>query len=214
MRIAFYTSCTEESLIFSMIYIDRLSAMDRRYMVTSYNVHRLVLTSILVAAKFNDDIHFKNSHYSNVGGISIKEMNSLERIFLHRLKFDLHVGKKLFKCYRKCFDKAISAYGSVKMRTRVQQAKVVIPVPTSSYNLVAGNLWTIVTNTQNLEYGKHFSSARHYPPGRRNVYLSNPWKPNINYREVRSSQQFYIPANYYGPDSCNPQGALIPVLST
>jgi len=215
IRIAFYTGCTEESLIFSLIYIDRLGALDGKFMVTSYNVHRLVLTSILVAAKFYDDIHFKNSHYANVGGISVMEINILEKIFLNELNFDLHVGKKLYKWYRKCFDKAISKDRSLKTRSQVQPGKAVIAVPLSCRK-VTENPSTLETNTQNPEYSKHFSSARRYQRGARNVNLPNPSMPGDlnNYFGIRSSQPSCIPVRCFGSELRNWQGTFKPMIGS
>jgi len=205
MRIAFYTRCTEESLIFSLIYIDRLGSWNSRFMVTSYNVHRLVLTSVLVAAKFYDDIHFKNSYYANVGGISINELNRLEVIFLLELKFDLRVGKKLYDWYRKCFDQAIFIDKSLKTRTRGEPVRVVFAVPMPCYKLVTDSQSITETQTQNPEYVKRIPSARRYQPGTRNGYLSNPSIPRDleeNYG-IRSSQPSYLPARCFGPELCN-----------
>jgi len=216
MRIAFYTGCSEESLIFSFIYIDRLGAWDSRFMVTSYNVHRLVLTSVLVAAKFHDDIHFKNSYWANVGGISFKEMNRLEVIFLHELKFDLRVGKTLYDWYRKCFDQAISIDKSLKARTGVEPAKVVFAVPMPCYKLVAESHSITETQTQNAAHVKRIPLARHYQPGTRNGYLPNPSIPrdfNENYG-IRSSQPSYIPARCFGPELCNWQGNFVPMIGS
>jgi len=216
MRIAFYTGCTEESLIFSLIYIDRLGASNSRYLVTSYNVHRLVLTSVLVAAKFYDDIHFKNSYYAMVGGISIKEINRLEVLFLHELKFDLRVGKKLYDWYRKCFDQAIFIDKSFKTRTHVEPAKVVIAVPMSCYKLVTESQSITEKQTQNPEYAKHIPSVRCYQPATRNDYFPNPPIPRDlkeNYGN-RSSQPSYIPTRCYGPEMCYWQGNFEPMVGS
>jgi len=216
IRIAFYTGCTEESLIFSLIYIDRLGALDGRFMVTSYNVHRLVLTSILMAAKFYDDIHFKNSHYANVGGISVKEINILEKIFLNELNFDLHVGKKLYKWYRKCFDKAISKDRSLKPRSQIQPGNAVIAVPMSCSKLVTENPSTLETNTQSRNYAKYFSSARQYQVGARHVDIPNESVPGDlnNYCGIRSSQPSYIPVRCFVSELYNWQGTCRPVIGS
>jgi len=216
IRIAFYTGCTEESLIFSLIYIDKLGALDGRFMVTSYNVHRLVLTSILVAAKFYDDIHFKNSHYANVGGISLKEINILEKIFLNELNFDLHVNKNLYEWYRKYFDKAISRDWSLKTRSQVQPGNAVIAVPMSCSKLVTENPSTLETNTLNPKYANHISSARQYQRGARNVNHPNLSVPGDlkNYCRIRSSQPSYVPVRCFASELYNWQGTWKPMIGS
>lgn len=42
--------------------------MDRAYELNSYNMHRLVLTGVMVAAKFVDDFYFSNNYWSKVPG--------------------------------------------------------------------------------------------------------------------------------------------------
>jgi len=42
---------------------------------TSLNVHRVIITSLMVAAKFFDDFYFNNAFYARVGGISVLEVS-------------------------------------------------------------------------------------------------------------------------------------------
>jgi hypothetical protein len=43
--------------------------------MTDRNAHRLLITSIVVSAKFFDDFYFKNSFYAKLGGISTQLLN-------------------------------------------------------------------------------------------------------------------------------------------
>ncbi|TYI67171.1 hypothetical protein E1A91_D09G279600v1 [Gossypium mustelinum] len=65
----------------------------------SFNVHRLLITSVLVSAKFMDDICYNNAYYAKVGGISTEEMNILEVDFLFGLGFPLNVKPDTFRTY-------------------------------------------------------------------------------------------------------------------
>ncbi len=58
-----------------------------------------MLTSILLAAKFYDDIFFDNSYYSRVGGITNSELNQLEIRFLHLTSFEIYVSPQLYTNY-------------------------------------------------------------------------------------------------------------------
>jgi len=101
-RIASYTGCSEESLIFSLIYIDRLiTNREHRFLVTNLNVHRLLLSSVLVAVKFYDDHYYNNVFFSKVGGVSTKELNMLETEFLFLINFDLSVDSEMYARYNK-----------------------------------------------------------------------------------------------------------------
>jgi hypothetical protein len=55
--------------------------------------------ALLIAAKFTDDLYFKNEFWGLLGGISLKELNFLEYVFLHRVAFKLMYTEELFKRY-------------------------------------------------------------------------------------------------------------------
>lgn len=69
-------------------------------MLTELNVHRVVITSVLLAAKFFDDAYYNNAYYAKVGGVLISEINGLEVDFLFRINFSLHVNPDEFDKYR------------------------------------------------------------------------------------------------------------------
>jgi hypothetical protein len=53
-----------------------------------------------VAAKFFDEKYFTNEYYSKVGGVTLKEFNSLEIEFLNMINYRLYVDDKVFIQYR------------------------------------------------------------------------------------------------------------------
>ncbi|KAM3403940.1 hypothetical protein ACQJBY_007190 [Aegilops geniculata] len=67
--------------------------------MTPFSVHRLLITSVVVAAKFTDDAFFNNAFYARVGGISTIEMNRLELDLLFNLDFRLKVNLETFGSY-------------------------------------------------------------------------------------------------------------------
>jgi len=107
IRIADYTNCSNESLIFSLIFIDKLIAKNPKFMVTSQNVDYLVLTSIVIAVKFYDDQFYKNSFYAQVGGVSCKSLMRLEMLFLQEIEFELFVEKSLYTKYCQSLKRAV-----------------------------------------------------------------------------------------------------------
>lgn len=58
-----------------------------------------MLTSLLIAAKFYDDIFFDNNFIAQVGGISNKELNKLEINFLHLTNFEIFVNSETHEKY-------------------------------------------------------------------------------------------------------------------
>lgn len=98
-RIHKYASCSNECFILALIYIDRLIQRNN-FLLTELNVHRVVITAILLGAKFFDDAYYNNAYYAKVGGVLVSEMNGLEVDFLFRINFSLHVTPELFQKYR------------------------------------------------------------------------------------------------------------------
>jgi len=111
-RIHKYASCSTECFILALIYIDRLIQRNN-FLLSELNVHRVVITAIMLAAKFFDDQYFNNAYYAKVGGVPAHEMNSLEVEFLFRINFSLHVTPELyFKYHSELVTHAVAADGS------------------------------------------------------------------------------------------------------
>jgi len=97
-RIHKYASCSTECFVLALIYIDRMIQRNN-FLLTELNVHRVVITGVLLAAKFFDDAYYNNAYYAKVGGVLVTEMNSLEVEFLFRINFSLHVTPDVYSKY-------------------------------------------------------------------------------------------------------------------
>ncbi|CAL5030742.1 unnamed protein product [Urochloa decumbens] len=100
-RIARFAGCSPACYVAAYAYLDRLLRRGRRraLAVDSYSVHRLLITAVLAAVKFMDDVRYNNAHFARVGGISLPEMNYLEVDFLFAVGFDLNVSPETFGHY-------------------------------------------------------------------------------------------------------------------
>jgi len=98
-RVQKYASCSNECFILALIYIDRLIERNN-FLLTELNVHRVVITAILLAAKFFDDAYYNNAYYAKVGGVLVSELNGLEVDFLFRINFSLHASPDVFVKYK------------------------------------------------------------------------------------------------------------------
>mmetsp|Transcript_16645 Transcript_16645/g.46995 ORF Transcript_16645/g.46995 Transcript_16645/m.46995 type:complete len:209 (+) Transcript_16645:337-963(+) len=98
-RIVNYAPCTVECFVVALVYLDRLQRSQGYLFINPATVHRIFITSVLLAAKYCDDIYFNNKYYARVGGISCQEMNSLELEFLFRCKFDCNVSAEEFNTF-------------------------------------------------------------------------------------------------------------------
>ncbi|KAG2697120.1 hypothetical protein I3760_07G091000 [Carya illinoinensis] len=97
-RIFKYSACSPSCFVVAHIYIDRF-LQSTEVQLTSLNVHRLLIISIMLAAKFIDDAFFNNAYYAKVGGVSTAELNRLEMKFLFSIDFRLQVTSETFGRY-------------------------------------------------------------------------------------------------------------------
>eukprot|EP01022_Parablepharisma_sp_SALTPOND_P001187 TRINITY_DN105776_c0_g1_i1.p3 TRINITY_DN105776_c0_g1~~TRINITY_DN105776_c0_g1_i1.p3 ORF type:complete len:108 (-),score=17.03 TRINITY_DN105776_c0_g1_i1:101-424(-) len=54
---------------------------------------------MLLAIKYNEDQYFDNKYYARVGGVSLEELNFLEREILSLLDYELYVDPNIYKKY-------------------------------------------------------------------------------------------------------------------
>lgn len=99
LRIAKYAACSGECFVLALVYIDRIIQSNPTFVVNSLNIHRLLITSVMLAAKFFDDQYFNNAYYAKVGGVPRGEMNSLEVEFLFMTNFTLFVPTEQYRQY-------------------------------------------------------------------------------------------------------------------
>ncbi|XP_051142603.1 uncharacterized protein LOC127259356 isoform X2 [Andrographis paniculata] len=97
-RIYKYSCCSPCCFVMAQIYVDRF-LQHTNLVLTSLNVHRLLITAVMLAAKFMDDAFFNNAYYARVGGVSTRELNNLEMKFLFSMDFRLLVSVQTFKKY-------------------------------------------------------------------------------------------------------------------
>ncbi|KAJ7548770.1 hypothetical protein O6H91_07G026100 [Diphasiastrum complanatum] len=98
-RIFKYANCSTSCFVVAYAYIDRFIYQQPDIPINSLNVHRLLITSVMVAAKFLDDAFYNNAYYAKIGGVATYEMNRLELEFLFRLNFRLQVTVTVFDRY-------------------------------------------------------------------------------------------------------------------
>jgi hypothetical protein len=64
-----------------------------------FNIHRLLITSIVISIKINEDDYFSNSHYAQVGGIRLEEMNNLEEELITGLNWETWISIEIYENY-------------------------------------------------------------------------------------------------------------------
>lgn len=98
-RIRKYFCASDECYVLALVYIDRVGKIDPAMTVCELNVHRLLVITAMLAAKFHDDVYYSNNYYAKVGGLSLKEVNALEAKFLKMLDWKLYVTPSEYQLY-------------------------------------------------------------------------------------------------------------------
>ncbi|KAL1921928.1 uncharacterized protein VTP21DRAFT_10570 [Calcarisporiella thermophila] len=89
-RILKYCPCPNECFLSLLVYFDRMMKICP-FNLSSYNVHRLIISGIVVSSKFFSDVFYTNSRYAKVGGLPVSELNTLEIEFLLLCEFQLAI---------------------------------------------------------------------------------------------------------------------------
>lgn len=76
---------------------------------------------MLLAIKYNDDVYFGNRHYARVGGISLEELNRLERKTISLLNYNLHINSDTYTKYLRLIYK--SSLNSLFIEVRVKEVE-------------------------------------------------------------------------------------------
>lgn len=97
-RVGRYARCTQECFIVALILLDRYQTRTRNH-ISVLNAHRLIITSLLVAAKSRDDVFQSNEYYNRLGGLPESEINHLERCFLTDIDFMTYIPYKEYNWY-------------------------------------------------------------------------------------------------------------------
>ena len=98
LRLQKHSKVNESTIILILIYIDRVCNMNH-FIITYYNIHKLILAAFILAIKYNEDNYYSMSYYSKVGGISLTELKHLELELLIMIRYKLYIQIQLFDKY-------------------------------------------------------------------------------------------------------------------
>lgn len=98
-RLVQYTNCSASVFIVAMVYLDRLQQRVPSLRLSMMNVHRLLITAVVLAVKNLDDELYANSYYARVGGLTTDELNRLESSMLNLLDWRLNVTPETFAVF-------------------------------------------------------------------------------------------------------------------
>jgi hypothetical protein len=90
-------------LVMGVIYNDRAVREDATFLATSWSIHRLVIAGVALGAKYLSDRPFSNKYFAEVGGVAVKELNTLEIAFCKQLGYRLFVDPREAEMYELFF---------------------------------------------------------------------------------------------------------------
>ena len=100
IRIQNYSKMEKSTLILSMILIDHMCKKSN-IVLTIYNIHRILFSSVLISIKYNEDSYYDNTFYAQIAGIKPNELKLLEYKFLELNDFNVYVKDTEYEQYEK-----------------------------------------------------------------------------------------------------------------
>eukprot|EP01018_Ginkgo_biloba_P011088 Gb_14155 [translate_table: standard] len=119
-RIFKYVNCSPSVFVVAYAYIDRLIQFHPQFCIASLNVQRLLITAVMVASKFVEDLNYRNSYYAKVGGLGTEEMNKLEMEFLFLMGFKLQVTVNVFESYCSHLEREVALGGGFQIERSIR----------------------------------------------------------------------------------------------
>lgn len=93
-----FNCCSKACFPLAILYLIRLTDVCPIFELNDFNVHRLICTAVVLAAKWLDDVSYSNAHYAKVGGIqNAVEMGRLEEHMLRALDYRLFISKESYE---------------------------------------------------------------------------------------------------------------------
>lgn len=92
--------CSDECYVIGLIYIDRLLGRHPEIGISLQSCHNLLLTSVVLAAKFHDEACRKNEFYADAGSTTVAELNAMEWRFVELLNWKLKIRPSEYNIYR------------------------------------------------------------------------------------------------------------------
>ena len=100
IRIQTYSCIEKSTLVLSLILIDHLNK-NSELVLTYYNIHRILFGAILISIKLNEDSYYDNKFYSQIAGVSLKELKIIEYTFLELNNFNVFIDSNEYEQYIK-----------------------------------------------------------------------------------------------------------------
>ncbi|ORX92532.1 hypothetical protein K493DRAFT_316533 [Basidiobolus meristosporus CBS 931.73] len=84
------------TVILALKYVQKLRKMNRSMRGELGSEYRIFIVSMMLAAKFLEDITYTSQSWSTITGMPTREIAVMEREFLAGLKYELHISNSAF----------------------------------------------------------------------------------------------------------------------
>jgi hypothetical protein len=91
-RLAKLAKCDPSAFVVALVLLDRFQVRNPGFIVNGKCIHRLLITSLLLAIKGHSDVLYNNKYYAQVGGIPLQELNLMEATMLEMVEFEVVVS--------------------------------------------------------------------------------------------------------------------------
>lgn len=106
-RLYKYSKINNSTIVLILIYIDKICNLNN-FKLSYFNIHKLILASMVVAIKYNEDENYSLSFYAKLGGVSKNELSNLEYQFLVLVHCEVFIDEELFLKYNNYISSADS----------------------------------------------------------------------------------------------------------
>ncbi|OAQ97627.1 hypothetical protein LLEC1_02027 [Akanthomyces lecanii] len=180
------TRLPSTTILLGMNYLaKRVNAMKGQggsYKASEGQVWRYLTVSLLLGSKFLDDNTFQNRSWSEVSGISVVELNSLEFDWVQAMHWRLYVNLDLSKDYQAWLD-SWRDFQDMKKRQAAQASRdrlasqvPAIDTEISRYNSARHSPNSRYLQAQAAEYERYQTlKAQQQYQGRDAIWQQNPW---------------------------------------
>ena len=99
-----FTQMDISTLILAVIYMDEFCEKFK-YILTLNNIYRLILISVFIGLKYNEDTYVNEKSYASIAGVSVEDLKYLEFQMCVALDFSFFVKSELYQQYFRYFCK-------------------------------------------------------------------------------------------------------------
>lgn len=122
-RIFRYTRAGPSVYVVAYVYIDRFCQGNPGFRINPRNVHRLLITTIMLASKYVEDMNYRNSYFARVGGLRTEELNKMEIEMLFLMGFKMHVNVSVYESYCCHLEREVSIGGGYQIERTLRCAE-------------------------------------------------------------------------------------------